>query len=668
MKLSRPFSVLFLASALLAAAPETRAQVNAEQVLAIGRNVLSMEDYMLAIQYFNQAIKAKPYLAEPYFFRALAKLNLDDYKGAEADCTAALERNKFKTEAYKLRGFARQQLGLDSLAITDYDKGLEANPYDRYFLYYKGVAQSSLKKYEDADSTFALLLRSHPAFDEGVAARGRLNLLKGDTIAALQDADRAITLNRTLLSPWLLRSQIKADKKEWDEAIKDMDEVLLLRPEEPDFYINRAYLRYNADNFFGAMADYNQALQLRPDYEPALFNRALLRLEVKDLTRSAEDFSAVLRLDPSNFHALYNRGLVYLELGRYRDALADFQGIASRYPRFYPAYYAIAEAYRNLGDLRQTAANINKADRLVSGYVANPSKNPLDRPAIAAGKAGRSDRLAQAGENAEENPEEVMEEFNRLVTVATDEQPELAFNERIKGRVQDRNIAVDPEPVFILSFLQPARNLAVGADSFRELADFNNARYLTEPLYLTQGNSRMEDSDFEWLSRLADDHSARIRGANIRPADHFARGVALLTLRNYPEAIAEFTAVLDVTPDFTLAYLGRAEAKAQQGFAENSLQLQLNALSDLDEVVKRTPGNPYAWYNKAALHYRQHDYAEAAACLDKAIALKPDMGAAYYNRGLCLLQSGRKREAFADLSKAGELGILPSYNLLKRLS
>ena len=41
-------------------------QVNADQVLAIGKNVLSLEDYMLSIQYFNQAIKAKPYLADPY--------------------------------------------------------------------------------------------------------------------------------------------------------------------------------------------------------------------------------------------------------------------------------------------------------------------------------------------------------------------------------------------------------------------------------------------------------------------------------------------------------------------------------------------------------------------------------------------------------------------------
>ena len=120
------------------------AQVNAEQVLAIGKNVLSMEDYMLSIQYFNQAIKAKPYLSEPYFFRGLAKLYLEDYRGAEEDCTLALERNKFRTEAYKVRGFARQQMGLDSLAIAHFDFGLEYAPMDKYFLFYKAVAKTTI--------------------------------------------------------------------------------------------------------------------------------------------------------------------------------------------------------------------------------------------------------------------------------------------------------------------------------------------------------------------------------------------------------------------------------------------------------------------------------------------------------------------------------------------
>ncbi len=123
-----------------------KGQINAEQCVTIGRNVLSMDDYMLSIQYFNQAIKAKPYLAEPYFYRGLAKLYLEDYKGAEEDCSLAIERNKFKTESYKVRGFARQYLGKDSLAVEDYNIGLKDNPDDKYFLFYKGAAGTELKR------------------------------------------------------------------------------------------------------------------------------------------------------------------------------------------------------------------------------------------------------------------------------------------------------------------------------------------------------------------------------------------------------------------------------------------------------------------------------------------------------------------------------------------
>ena len=49
--------------------------------MRVGQNALFFEDYMLSIQYFNRVIMAKPYLAQPYFFRAIAKLNLEDYVG-----------------------------------------------------------------------------------------------------------------------------------------------------------------------------------------------------------------------------------------------------------------------------------------------------------------------------------------------------------------------------------------------------------------------------------------------------------------------------------------------------------------------------------------------------------------------------------------------------------
>ena len=85
-------------------------QINTERVMSIGRNALQFEDYVLSIQYFNQVIKLKPYWADPYFYRAVAKLNLDDYRGAEEDVTECIKRNPYFNNVFYLRGVVRQSM------------------------------------------------------------------------------------------------------------------------------------------------------------------------------------------------------------------------------------------------------------------------------------------------------------------------------------------------------------------------------------------------------------------------------------------------------------------------------------------------------------------------------------------------------------------------------
>ncbi|MDE6740863.1 MAG: tetratricopeptide repeat protein, partial [Muribaculaceae bacterium] len=605
-----------------------------------------------------------------YFLRGFAKMNLDDYKGAEIDCTEALKRNKFKTEAYKLRGFARQQLGQDSLAIEDYNEGLKHDPTDRYFLFYKGVAQTTLKKNEEALETMNNLLRLYPRFEEGYAARASLNLQRQDTVAALEDVEKAIKLNRAMINPYLIRAEIESSRGNWDMALADMDEAVKLYPEEPGFYINRAYIRYNTDNYLGAMSDYNFALQLDPKNMAALFNRALLRFEVKDLINAKKDFSTVLELNPQNFHALYNRGLVELESGEYQGALADFKSIARKYPNFYPVYYAIAEAERNLGNLKAVGANVNHAESLVRKYVANPESNPLDRPTIAAGTPRNVNRTPNGGS---EDENEVMNRFNQLVTMDELPQTQLSYNERIKGRVQDRNVMAEPEPLYTVSFNPPAKSLGGVTNYFRALDDFNRGHYITKQLYLSAIQSGLSNNDYDALFKMTENYTAEIAnsGDKVRPADLLARGVAYSMLKNYKAAIEDFDRILDTNPDFTIAYISRGVARYEDARLLEDQRLAMHeiamAAADFDSATRLDPRLIHAWFNKGYILYNQRDYSQAAECFTKAIELDPDFGAAYYNRGLCSLSAGRKNEAFADLSRSGELGVLPSYNILKRM-
>ena len=658
-----------------------KGQVNAEQVMRIGQNVLSMDDYMLSIQYFNQAIKAKPYLADPYFFRAIAKLSLEDYKGAVDDCTLAIERNKFKSEAYKVRGFAKQNMGLDSLAIVDYNIGLGYNPLDKYFLFYKAVAQTEMKNYNGADTTFATLLRQYPAFEEGYSARGRMNILRGDTVAALADIDKTISLTRSLVNPYLLRAEIEWKRKDWPKALEDMDAAIRLHPDVADLYVNRAFIRYNSDDFFGSMSDYNYALELDPKNTSALFNRALLRYEVKDLNRAEEDLTKVLNLQPGNFHALYNRGLVRLENKKSKDALADFGAISNRYPRFYPVYYAMAEAKRDMGDMRGAMQLAYHADDLVKKYVKNPEKNPLDRPAIAAAESND----ARDSQRADESEEEVMERFNRLVTVSDAVETQLSYNEKIRGRVQDRNVQVEPEPMYAISFTPTPVSLRSVSNYFRELDDLNQERLITRQFYLSPGIRLGGDgTSAEQLFEYADDLQGLLKSGKGRPIDMLALGVTQSMLKNYEDALVNLNKVIELDPKFTVAYMARAYVKfaksvlderkakgddsAQDLMARrSSMAILQDVIADYDQALKLNPRLVFAWFNKGNIYYSVGDYTSAMQCFGEAVKIDPEFGQAYFNRGLSYLNAGNKQQAFDDLSKAGELGILPSYNILKRM-
>ncbi len=174
------FKYLHILLAIVASlsAMTSNAQINAEQVMRVGQNALYFEDYMLSIQYFNQAIQAKPYLAQPYFFRAIAKLNLEDYLGAEQDASDAIERNPFIADAYEVRGVARQNRGELAGAVEDYDKALELVPKSRGLMFNKAIAQQQLHKTDEAMTTFNTLLANYPNYDNGFIGRARLLLKK----------------------------------------------------------------------------------------------------------------------------------------------------------------------------------------------------------------------------------------------------------------------------------------------------------------------------------------------------------------------------------------------------------------------------------------------------------------------------------------------------------
>ena len=673
----KPIRLFIISILTLSGILSSEAQINTDQVLQIGRNALYFEDYVLSIQYFNQVIAAKPYLAQPYFFRALAKYNLDDFKGAEEDATICIDHNPFITDAYELRGVTRQALGRTKEAIDDYDKVLSMLPESRGILFNKALAQEDIEDYEGAKQSFATLVEHHPSFDGGYLGRARLYLSQGDTIAAVEDIDRVLKINKNNVNAYVMRADIAiSSNKDYKQALSDMDEAIKLQPRYAGYFINRAFLRYNLDDYYGAMSDYDYAIQLEPLNVTALYNRALLKAEVQDFNNAAKDLTQVINLRPDDYRALYNRAVVYRESKQYKKALADIDRVIEAFPDLAAAYFIRFDIKHSMNE-RTAQKDYDKSLALAKQRIKRGDKNPSVAEVFGNGRPSDGD---------DSEPQEVTAaRFSSLLTIEDNASIEQEYNNKsIRGRVQDRNLSIEVEPIYVVTYYTSPSELKSSGEYMRDVDDLNQTHALNYQLQVT--NHEVTLNDPEEINRhfeSIDYYNSYLSTHTPRAVDYFGRGMSQLTVHNYKAALADFSLASAAAPDFVLSKFMQSVARyrlsqADQIESDDSRQsadsrqihkakLQ-EVLSDLEQVIKMSPDLALAYFNKGVILLEMQDMTSAISAFNRAIELKPDFGEAYYNRGYVYFRLGNRDAGNADLSKAGELGVVPSYNLLKRMA
>ena len=245
--------------------------------------------------------------------------------------------------------------------------------------------------------------------------------------------------------------------------------------------------------------------------------------------------------------------------------------------------------------------------------------------------------------------------------------------------MQDRNFSIEPEPMFILTYYTSPSELNTTGYYINEVENINRSHSLHYLLQITNHEVSLTDSlDIQKHFQSIDYYNSYLATHNPRAIDYFGRGMDYLTVHNYNAAIEDFTKATELSADFSIAYLMRAVAKfkssiAAQGnntgsSAEKIRLAIMQAIEDMDKAIEYSPSMSIAYYNKGVLYLAMHDYTSALSSFNKAIELKPDFGEAYYNRGYVYFNLGDRISGNADLSRAGEYGVVPSYNLMKRMT
>lgn len=612
----------------------SQAQINTNNVMLTGRSRLYFSNYTGAIESFNMVINTQPHLPEPYFFRGVAKMNLEDYRGAISDLNKALNIKPFYPEAYLHRGMVFYNLGEYEKALNDYSEAL---------------------KYE------------------------------------IDNAD--IYNNRGIC---------KAAMRDLDGAISDYSKSIELKPKNFNAHLNRSIAYQLTEQWDKAIADCNQLIRIRPNSALGYMSRGLIKIEKEDFAGALRDFDMAIYLDPSNSYAYQNRGLVKHQLESYEAAIMDYNKAIEIDKQMASAYFnrAIAKEILNIDGYQN---DYNYASTLDPRYAKRPwltkeeqeesvkqqiqawqqqATTPTDADTS---RVSNNDEPADSTLKIDE--EELQKRKMRANLVVADIR-DLPGDETSR-LVQNRNINIERLPIFAISTINKNQVNAETVGYFNLSIENLNAKNNYQP-YLTITNhfdNRAEMIDYYQNQILF--FNQKIEQNKTIADNYLYRGIFNFLLQKYNEALSDFTKTIQLDERNLPAYFMRAnthfkmietiesiaisedillniDKKQQNEKIETSNEAYREIFTDYSVVLYMNPNFYFAYYNRGNMYLSNEQYYQALDEYNKAISFDNDFAEAFYNRGLVKILLGDVDGGASDLSRAGELGIEKSYNVIKR--
>lgn len=639
---------------LILSSTQVFSQLNINYYMEVGETRIQIGNYVGAIENFNIVIRFKPHLPEPYYYRGVAKHQLEDFRGAIKDYDKAIEIKPFYPDAFMYRGLAYLELNDFAKSIADYNRAIELNPNDANIYNNRGIAKISMKDIDGAIADYDKALKINPKFTNSYINRSNALLMKKDFRGAIKDLNQAILIRPHYANAYLLRGLARFEFNDYASALRDFDQCLKLDPQNANAYNNRGIVKQKLEDFKGAINDYNLALQLDPTMANAYMNRGIAKENLK-LPGYNEDYAIAAKLDPK--FAFNPKDVDYSALAQAKKKAGQPNQQSQAQPQNQ------AQQTTNQTSTTQnsgTTAQQTQTDQEKNAEPKKETKEERDR---------RRYKLALAdARNLPADKDEVIDD----------------------GRVQNKNIVIDLQPIFVLS------------SHTKNSSDYEQTQYYNSELE-TINNYNNYDPVVSISNKSADNKkdtyknyilyfNERIKTNSKESLNYLSRGIFYCLIDDYTSSMNDLQKAIDLNGKNALTFFSRANCRLK--IADLIDQIKLNSdlikiplkndpkqksetitetstdytdvMNDYANCLKINPQFPYAYYNQAFVKCKMRDYEGALADLNKAIEIEKDFAEAYFNRGLTKIYLDDIEGGAMDLSKAGELGIQDAYNIIKR--
>lgn len=667
-----------------------------------GLSLLKLGDYAAAESDLTQAIAGGERLA--YEARGLARYMQFAMVEAEADLTAALERNQDALYLYRLRGFTRYIQNHLAGAVEDWTRSLEPGKIEPSLLFQRGWAQFEAGNLREAERDLALAREQGMDSPFLLWILGWLRLSLGQLEAADADFTQAIAgwNNDEYLAALQAIAGAMADgETDLETALKN------------DPVLTRKLLSAFPD--LDASSLDTGSIEERQDDDPN-FNSFLglwAKMMQDRLAAHGTDLSAFGQIAALPYQT---RGFTRLSLQRFADAEADFLGAHAHGGDAGSVYYGLGLARACQGRMAEAIADletvINQGQTQANAHFwLGCTRYWLGEPAAAAGSLtealnhGYNIAIGGALLYAIHNSPFIIHnssfargllayELNDWATAeATFDailaaQPDYALAYMLRGWSRfvigklalaeaDFDAAAIQDPAFGQAYYGRAAARFNQSDFVAAEADYTAALahgYDNGYVYMERGGARLEQGDLEGADQ--DLAAAEASGLKTGQLDHI-RGWLRFRQERLDEAEADFqTAIsqgfagpvtwygLAATSVRLKRFAAAAEAYTQaidrglalpdvyleRALAHDELGDSLGTEADLDVVIEAGSAAGFIYDHRSLLRFERNEFVGAATDVTAAIDRGEDDLALYLRRGLSRYMLGEFAEAAEDLT------------------
>jgi tetratricopeptide (TPR) repeat protein len=282
-------------------------------------------------------------------------------------------------------------------------------------------------------------------------------------------------------------------------------------------------------------------------------------------------------------------------------------------------------------------------------------------------------------------------EFTKLIAFQSD------FNNANTedGYIQYRNVFIEQESNFVITMLAKDEEIYVEQKRkqyfVKEISEYNQSNLAEHKLAFgayKEVKQLSAQKSAEILKRI----EKTLETEPNNPYNYFYIGILNERLGNLDVALINYNKAIELDPTFGFAYLNLANVTylsvmkkyereiktdpnittGDMDYSEEDMNTSYEtpdlktAIQYYNQALQIFPELGFIYYNRGNLHNKMQNYMAALGDYNKAIKLQPNIAEAYYNKGLTLLLLKNNESACPNLSKAGEMGITSSYNLIKR--